>query len=327
MAIRVQNLTKKTFDESAVHSLSHLSVTCSPWWNSNEQQIAESLPQNISLKVETPSQLYHNAKHLDLQLPDQETASAQAISQSHHELGVIGAASSRCYSSKSGQDESFGKDISGHGKPVFLLTNPNTLFSSSHPNYNHPMASVRCPYADAYCGGLFTPYGQQPIIQARLAGSASTRIPLPLDLAEDGPIYVNAKQYHGILRRRQYRAKLEAQNKLIKPRKPYLHESRHLHALNRVRGSGGRFLSKKKLQQPNPTFDASSHCVSDSSCLDQKNSRSELEIHCTLPAEYAGSSTSGSDISTVSNNDGNFQQPEHRFSDISPRVGSMCNGI
>jgi len=52
-----------------------------------------------------------------------------------------------------------------------------------------------------------------------MPGLASTRVALPLDLAEDGPIYVNAKQYHGILRRRQSRAKLEAQNKLIKNRK------------------------------------------------------------------------------------------------------------
>lgn len=52
-----------------------------------------------------------------------------------------------------------------------------------------------------------------------MMGAASGRVPLPVDLAEDGPIYVNAKQYHGILRRRQTRAKLEAQNKLVKTRK------------------------------------------------------------------------------------------------------------
>lgn len=55
-----------------------------------------------------------------------------------------------------------------------------------------------------------------------MAGTAPTRIPLPLDLAEDGPIYVNAKQYRGILRRRQYRAKLEEKNKLVKSRKVML---------------------------------------------------------------------------------------------------------
>ncbi|EOY30322.1 PREDICTED: nuclear transcription factor Y subunit A-3 [Theobroma cacao] len=334
MAIRVQNLPKKNIDESSVHSLSHLSVSCPPWWNSNEQQIAQTLPQNITLKVETPSQLYHNAKHLGLQLPDQESSSAQAIGQSHHEVGVIGVTNSQCNSSESGQDESCGKDIEGQMKPVFLLNNPNTVFSPSHPNYNHSMAYARNPYADAYFGGLFTPYGQQAIIQPQVAGSAPTRIPLPLDLDEDGPIYVNAKQYHGILRRRQYRAKLEAQNKLVKARKPYLHESRHLHALNRVRGSGGRFLPTKKLQQCDPTFNTSSHCISDTSCSDQKNSRSEFESRCSHTAEYVGSSTSCSDITSVSNSDGNFQQPEHRFSDISPHVGShmrnsgsMCNGI
>ncbi|KAE8688466.1 putative phospholipid:diacylglycerol acyltransferase 2 [Hibiscus syriacus] len=126
------------------------------------------------------------------------------------------------------QAESRGKDVEARMKPVFLINDPNTMFSHSSPNNNHSMAPAQHPYADAYFGGLFTPYGQPDIvrssklfylaavIQARTGGgSAPARILLPLDLAEDGLVYVNAKQYNGILRRRRYRAKLEAQNKLV----------------------------------------------------------------------------------------------------------------
>lgn len=77
-------------------------------------------------------------------------------------------------------------------------------------------------------------------------GQHMGRLKLPLNLTTDkGPIYVNAKQYHGIIRRRQCRAKAKLKNKVFKVHKPYMHESRHLHALRRPRGCGGRFLNTK----------------------------------------------------------------------------------
>lgn len=224
----------------------------------------------------------------------------------------------QCASSDFARDKSCG-NRGNDVKPALILCNPNFSINISQVEINQPM--IPYIYSDPYVGGVFTAYGAHTMIQPHLMGPTSGRVPLPADLPEDGPIYVNAKQYHGILRRRQIRAKLEAQNKLVKSRKPYLHESRHMHAVKRVRGSGGRFLSTKKPHQYESRSPASSQNVN-TSCRDM-NQFETNEHSAALTTE--GPCIAGTDAI--------YQQPpDSRFSSTHvavPVVGSgglMYNG-
>lgn len=143
------------------------------------------------------------------------------------------------------------------------------------------------PYPDPYYRSIFAPYETQPfppqpcpiqpMAHFQLMGTQQAGVPLPSDAVEE-PVFVNAKQYHGILRRRQSRARAESENKMLKSRKPYLHESRHLHALRRARGCGGRFLNAKK--------------SNDDKQQKQPSSNHKSPANISLNAERNGPSTS-----------------------------------
>ncbi|EOA30939.1 hypothetical protein CARUB_v10014086mg [Capsella rubella] len=147
--------------------------------------------------------------------------------------GVVKQSNSATHLAFSLGDVKSSRVVSKSHGAVFSMQSP-----SLELGFTHPPIYAKYPYGEQQYYGVVSAYGSQ------------SRVMLPLNMeTEDGTIYVNSKQYHGIIRRRQSRAKAAAvldQKKLsTRCRKPYMHHSRHLHALRRPRGSGGRFLNTK----------------------------------------------------------------------------------
>ncbi|KAG6517036.1 hypothetical protein ZIOFF_020413 [Zingiber officinale] len=141
--------------------------------------------------------------------------------------------------------------------------------------------------------GLYSAYGAQTM-QGRML--------LPMDVSIEGPIFVNAKQFNAILRRRRARAKAAKENKLAKARKPYLHESRHLHAMRRVRGCGGRFLNTKKdgnLKGNNPSPKGKAPPLSATAAVTSPSSEILQSDSLNLNSASGGSHITGSEVSSV----------------------------
>ncbi|KAL8094991.1 nuclear transcription factor Y subunit A-10-like [Apium graveolens] len=214
--------------EGVQDSIGHLSSASTPWWSG----LGTQLPY-----VDPVSQLKSSIGENNLN-GDQYTATKFG----EHFVGQ---------GSEKGSTSHF-TVFPGHSKSPAngqKLVPSQAAFSmeATSPDYQghfelgfvQPVICAKYPYGDQ-CYGVFSSYGTQ----------ITGRVMLPLNLTtDDGPVFVNAKQYHGIIRRRKSRAKAELQQKLAKNRKPYLHLSRHLHAMRRPRGCGGRFLNTKKADE------------------------------------------------------------------------------
>nr|XP_027070306.1 uncharacterized protein LOC113695412 isoform X3 [Coffea arabica] len=145
MAIRVENIHSKVLGQDSTCSMLHF--VSSPWWNLQEQQLSQTSSKNLSLRVETPSLCFEEAKHLGQQIEeDQSSHSMESSSQSQRGATTMGKSNSQdqCISSESGppwlikaiqidpaQNESFGKHVEEQPKPAFF---PSNLESSANPS-------------------------------------------------------------------------------------------------------------------------------------------------------------------------------------------------
>ncbi|XP_074288650.1 nuclear transcription factor Y subunit A-3-like [Silene latifolia] len=313
--------SKKDPDISIAKSTSDSGLSFQALWSSIESNCPDSsVSNNSSFKMGLPVQHYPGAKMLDFSLQDQESSSTQSTGQSCLTAACVEETdlnNQRMGFTLSGHNVSHGKHEDGENKFTPLVGAHNYSLPPLQAGYNQSYPAFT--FHDQHFSKVSSTYDPQALVM----GVTPARVPLPLDLSTDEPIYVNAKQYRGILRRRQHRAKLEAQNKLLKNRKPYLHESRHQHAVKRARGSGGRFLTKKELQESKlASITSDTHKFTGSYSVNMDGNNNQSGVHPQERKREGTSTTSGSN----STSDDIYHPPEFRFYDYTSRIEESMQG-
>lgn len=111
---------------------------------------------------------------------------------------------------------------------------------------------------------------------------------------------------------------------------PYLHESRHLHALKRARGSGGRFLNTKQLQESKLATASHGPNVSGRARFNLNGNMSDSEAHHQHAENYRDvACTTSYEVTSASNSNDMFQQhvSNFRLSSYPSHIGRNMQGF
>ncbi|KAG8095517.1 hypothetical protein GUJ93_ZPchr0012g20412 [Zizania palustris] len=144
----------------------------------------------------------------------------------------------------------------GFGEALPNLSIVNLGANNAHPQPAHsqPLNFQAFPYvspAGPFYIGSDTSNSSHPMNHLQTVGTEKTPLlPLPTEQADEEPIYVNAKQYHAILRRRKRRKISGPEDETTAVQKRIDFESRQKQAKMRTRGAGGRFMSTNNPVDP-----------------------------------------------------------------------------
>jgi len=246
-------------------------------FQSGGHQSIPNLPQNIfpgNQDVNNVSVQQQILQQQQQQHPIQQHPIQQNVAASAYEMQNVEGASANVILDTTNQikHDNHIPQIINYSQQVSAV-HPATQYQNQYtiPQANAPQSAPGIVYA-------LTQNGNQIVVDP----NNMTVQPVAMQQAAHNqtktqPTYVNAKQYHRILKRREARRKLDefyvkkrkqcreerAKDgmKRNRPdgtespdadgneggRRPYIHESRHKHAMKRPRGPGGRFLTKDEL--------------------------------------------------------------------------------